>query len=134
MPFYRGGEPAALVTVGRQSRVHRMWRDRLAELRPGGPVPLPCALQRPGHRMACDNREDHRVPADRRVAAQVRHQVQEPGDTALDSKSSLPGGRTASGQPGGTYTLTSPKRSTVNEPGFDSRQVPGARRMPGALL
>jgi leader peptidase (prepilin peptidase)/N-methyltransferase len=55
-------------------------------------------------------------------------------DTALDSKSLLPGGRTASGQPGGTYTPTSPKRSTVNEPEFDSRRVPGARRMPGTLL
>jgi leader peptidase (prepilin peptidase)/N-methyltransferase len=59
-------------------------------------------------------------------------------DTALDSKSSLPGGRTACGQPGGTYTPTSPKRSTVNEPEFDSRPVParcpGARQTPGALL
>ena len=41
-------------------------------------------------------------------------------DNALDSKSSLPGGRTACGQPGGTYTPTSPKRSTVNEPEFDT--------------
>jgi hypothetical protein len=40
--------------------------------------------------------------------------------TADDSKSWLPGGRTASGQPIGTYAPTSPKRSTVTEPGFDN--------------
>jgi hypothetical protein len=44
---------------------------------------------------------------------------------ANGSKSSLPGGRTAPGQPAGTYAPTSPERSTVTEPAFDTGRACG---------
>ena len=77
----RGRDQAApLIAVGGQRRVDRARRDRLAEIGPGGAVPLPCTLGGPGGGVAGDRGEDDGVPADR-VPAQVRDMlIKEPLD------------------------------------------------------
>jgi hypothetical protein len=52
---FRGrDQPAALVAIGGQRRVDRVRRDRLAELGPGGAVPLLRALGGPDGGVAGD--------------------------------------------------------------------------------
>jgi hypothetical protein len=88
-----------------------MRRNDLTQLGAGGPVPLPGAFHGAAEYMAGDDGQDVGVPAHRGVEAVLGNQVEE--IAALASQSSLPGGLTASGQPGGTYPCVS--RSTMGQ-------------------
>ena len=73
--------------------------------------PPPGTLDRAAEHVAGDERQDDGIPAHRGVQAVLGDEVEQPGSTALASQSSLPGGLTASGHPGGTYPYVS--RSTM---------------------
>jgi hypothetical protein len=120
-----GGQPETLLAVGGEDPVGNVRRHQLCQLTAARAVSPAATLDAaarvvPGHRC-----QGHRMTAQHLVLSALHRQdIQEPGD-ADGSKSSLPGGRTASGQPGGTYAPTSPDRSTVTEPAFDTGRACG---------